>query len=239
MASVERLANPNANLGRVAVEVVPPAMPPARFDRVARIYRPMEYLSFGPMLERCRFHHIPGLTHTRRALVLGDGDGRFVARLLAAAPDLHVDAVDSSSGMLRLLRHRVAKQGNLNRLTTICADARTFIPKCARYDLIATNFFLDCLTESEAANLMARIRPHLAPGARWLVSEFQILDSNLFQRSVSRMIVSGLYAAFGVMTRLRVRQIPPWRALLAHNSFAPIRTNRWLGGLLVSELWEL
>ncbi len=79
---------------------------PPRFDRVARLYRVLEYLSFGPMLERCRFHHLPALAAAdcSRALILGDGDGRFLARLLAACPELSAQAVDASPAMLRLLQ---------------------------------------------------------------------------------------------------------------------------------------
>ncbi len=240
MASVERIVEipPAAHTPAVAPRPVLGSEPPARFDRVARLYRPMEYLSFGPMLERCRFHHIPALTQSRRALVIGDGDGRFLARLLVSSPKLRADAVDASSGMLRLLRKRVAAQGDMRRLTTTCTDARVFTPSAAGYDLVVTHFFLDCLTESEADRLIARIRPHLAPGARWLVSEFHIPHTGVFQRTLARVVISALYAAFRLLTGLTARQIPPWRALLASHGFRPKATRSWLGGLLVSELWE-
>lgn len=212
---------------------------PARFDRVARLYRAMEYLSFGPLLERCRFHHIPALLAARRALVLGDGDGRFLARLLSAAPHLHADAVDASSAMLHLLRDRIAKQGDLHRLTTTCADARIFGAPSSGYDLVVTHFFLDCLTEAETDRLIARLRPQLVPGARWLVSEFQVPRSGVVQRSFAQGVISALYAAFRLLTGLTVRRIPPWRTLLAHHGFTPRITRSWLGGLIVAELWEL
>ena len=57
------------------------------FDRLARPYRWMEYLSFGRALERCRFHFLPQLADTRSAMLLGDGDGRFAERLLRAMVD--------------------------------------------------------------------------------------------------------------------------------------------------------
>lgn len=208
-----------------------------RFDHVARVYRAMEYLSFGPMLERCRFHYIPALTDARRALVLGDGDGRFVAQLLKEAPHLRADAVDGSPAMLRLMRERVCRLGAGERLTTRCADARAFEPESTGYDLVVTHFFLDCLTEQEADGLIVRLRPHLAPGARWLVSEFQVPATGVLRRGFSRLTIAGLYAAFGLLTGLRVRKIPPWRALFAGHGFRRTATRRWLGGLLVSEVW--
>lgn len=210
-----------------------------RFDRVARIYRAMEYLSFGPMLERCRFFHLPPLQEARRALVFGDGDGRFTARMLAEHRAIRADAVDLSPAMLHLLRSRVAACDAERRLTTTCADARSFTPASGDYDLVVTHFFLDCLSAEETAELIARVRPCLKPGALWLVSEFAIPPQGRLRRWLAHSVVASLYAAFGVLTGLRVREIPPWRNLLAQAGFAPAASHAWLGGLLVSELWQL
>ena len=92
---------------------------PPNFDSIARIYRWAEYLSLGPLLVRTRNHFLPQLTPCRRALVLGDGDGRFLARLLQQNPDLHALAVDTSATMLHLLRERclrTAPNSHLNIL---------------------------------------------------------------------------------------------------------------------------
>ena len=58
------------------------------FDLIARPYRWLEYLTFGPTLQQTRLHYLPALLHSRNALVLGDGDGRFIAALLAANPTI-------------------------------------------------------------------------------------------------------------------------------------------------------
>lgn len=236
--------NPCPTLIREAEEAAGSA--PARFDRVAAIYQPMEYLSFGPFLERCRFSFLPELATSRRALVLGDGDGRFVARLLATAPQLHAHAVDASPAMLRRLRYRAAHMGAAARLSTTCADVRTWPIACAsapapetKPDLAATHFFLDCLTPHETGALAARLRRQLAPGALWVVSEFEVPAAGPLRAALGRLTIAGLYAAFRVLTGLRVRQIPPWRDSLARAGFIRRSARSWLGGLLVSELWQL
>lgn len=241
MASVENIPDPRTDEVRPAPAIAPIVARnrPARFDRIARLYRAMEYVSFGPVLERCRFHHVPALADTRRALVLGDGDGRFLARLLASVPHLQADAVDASSAMLHLLHDRIAEQGDLHRLTTTCADARHLQPPSGGYDLIVTHFFLDCLTLEETEQLITRLRPHLVPGASWLVAEFEVPRSGVVRRGLARGIISLLYAAFRLLTGLTVRRIPPWRTLLAQHGFAPRASRSWLGGLVISELWEL
>jgi SAM-dependent methyltransferase len=210
-----------------------------RFDRIAHLYRAMEYLSFGPMLERCRFHHLPALRNSRQALIIGDGDGRFLAKLLTTNPQICAEAIDLSPAMLRLLKTRVARIGAQHRLTAIRTDARTFEPLVAKYDLVATHFFLDCLTESEADHLIARLRPHLAPDAQWLVSDFQVPAGAPLEAWLARRIISALYTAFHILTGLAVRQVPPWPTLLARHGFQRKASRSWLRGLLVSELWQL
>ena len=136
------------------------------FDSVARAYRWMEYFSFGPMLEHCRFHFLTRCSHARHALVLGDGDGRFTARLLALNPAVRVDAIDASSAMLDALRERARRscRGADTRLSTTEADIRRFTPTGNDYELVVSHFFLDCLTDDDVAALLARISPHQTPG---------------------------------------------------------------------------
>lgn len=211
---------------------------PQKFDRVAWIYQAGEYLSFGPMLERCRFFFLPRLAQSRRALILGDGDGRFAARLLAASPELRADAVDGSPAMLRRLRTRATRLGAEHRLANACSDIRSFTPSAVDYDLVATHFFLDCLTATETESLVARLRPHLAPRARWVVSEFQVPPGAPLRAPLCRFVIAALYAAFRLLTGLTVRELPPWRDALARSGFVCASTRSWLGGLLVSELWQ-
>ena len=101
------------NLMRVIPETSAERHLPARnrravnFDTVAGAYRWLEYLTFGRLLEQIRFAHIRSLTDRKRALILGDGDGRFLARLTAQNSLLRADAVDSSAKMLSLVRARI------------------------------------------------------------------------------------------------------------------------------------
>jgi SAM-dependent methyltransferase len=208
---------------------------PANFNRIARVYRWLEYLSFGPMLERCRFYRLSQLATCRRALVIGDGDGRFLARLLQRNPQLETEAVDTSPEMLRLLEQRAAAAGGSHRLTVHCQDARVFFPSW-RYDLVATHFFLDCLSTEEVAALAERIRPRLLPGAVWIVSDFTVPHGAA--AFPSRLIVSFLYAAFGVLTGLETRRLPRHKEALQSAGFALSDRKTWLGGLLFSEAWQ-
>jgi len=210
---------------------------PPQFDRLAQFYRWMEYFSFGPLLMRCRIEFLPRLAHCRNALLIGDGDGRFTARLLETNHEIRVDAVDSSPAMLKALVRRARKSSS--RLRTEVADARAWQPcNSEPYDLIVTHFFLDCLTTDEVRSLAARVRAASTRNAIWLVSEFAVPQS-IFGRIVARPLVFALYLAFGILTGLRIRTLPSYPAALAESGFrlANRRTRLW--GLLASELWTL
>ncbi len=140
------------------------------FDKLARPYRWMEYITCGRALERRRFHFLPELTRVRHALLLGDGDGRFAAHLLQAAPHVRILAVDVSASMLLALERRCAS----SRVTTLQADLSRGLPRDLPdgFDLVATHFFLDCLTTAQVDVLASGLRAHMADdGGTWSLTE--------------------------------------------------------------------
>lgn len=210
----------------------------ANFDLIARPYRWLEYLALGRALERCRLHFLPSLLHQKTALILGDGDGRFLAHLLTANPTLQADAVDTSPTMLQLLRHRceAAAPNAAARLHTHHVNALAF-PLTRPYDLVATHFFLDCLTQPDLDALVARIAPSLTPGALWLISDFRIPPGGPL-RLPAKLIVRTLYLAFRLLTNLRTTRIPNHHAPLAKAGLTRIAHHHSLAGLLTTELWQ-
>jgi SAM-dependent methyltransferase len=209
------------------------------FDSVARAYRWMEYFSFGPLLERCRFHFLTRCSRARHALVLGDGDGRFTARLLSSNLAVQVDAVDASPAMLAILRERARNccDNAGRRVQTIQADIRRFTPPSTDYDLVVSHFFLDCLTDIEVNDLIARLCPHMTQDATWLVSEFAVPEAG-WRRLPARIAVRGLYYAFSILTGLRVRKIPNYADAFSDNGFHLAEKAGYLGGMLATEAWE-
>ncbi len=219
--------------------------PAANFDRLARAYRWMEWASFGPLLWHCRCAFLGEMQSARHALVVGDGDGRFTARLLAANCAVCIDAIDASAAMLRALTRRAT--ADAARLRTFCLDARDWRARrapapaeekvAAQYDLIVTHFFLDCLTTSEVCTLAEEVAAAAASGALWIVSEFAV-PQGWFGRLIAQPLVAFLYAAFGWLTGLRVRRLPDHGEALHSAGFVRIGKKPRLGGLLVSELWR-
>ena len=193
-------------------------------DRIARCYRWLEYAGFGRALERRRTVFLGEVSNARRALVLGDGDGRALAALLAAAPTVHIDYIDLSARMLELARRRAGSV----RVAYHQDDALTTPLPAAEYDLIVTHFFLDCLDEDDQARLVARVAHAATPQARWLVSEFR----------KSGLLVRALYIFFRVATALKTRRLVDHHPLFQRSGFRLARSESAWRGLLASELWD-
>ena len=215
-----------------------PAQP--NFDRIATIYRWAEYPSLGPLLQRTRTRLLDQLGNPRHALVLGDGDGRFLEQLLLRYPQCTAVAVDISAAMLDKLRRRCLRSvpNASARLTTLQRSALEIeIPPDPerKPDLVVTHFLLDCFSQPDVDLLVASIASQLAPGALWLVSDFA-LPANALVRPFARLYIASLYAAFRLLTGLRVRQLPDPQSALHRAGMRRITRRTLLGGLLYTEL---
>lgn len=202
-------------------------------DPIARWYRWLEYAGFGRALEKRRLAFLTSLGEVRHALMLGEGDGRFLAAFLQHNSHATVDYIDLSERMLDLAERRA---GAARRVRFHRMDARQG-PPGSDYDLIVTHFFLDCFTQAELAPLINTLAAAALPGALWVVSEFrQPARGPAAWRAWVWLRV--LYAFFAIAARLPVRRLPDHHACLRDAGFR-LRASRVANaGLLVSELWQ-
>jgi SAM-dependent methyltransferase len=206
----------------------------ANFDGIARSYALLEKITFGNALARCRFRFLDWMQDARRALAIGDGDGRFIAALLATNPEVEIDSIDTSAEMLRL---QSLRSGQISRLTLFQEDARLLVLPRDDYDLIVTHFFLDCLSQSEVDSLASRIAAHMRPGARWVLSDFAVPDRGA-SRIFGSSLVRALYFGFRILTGLRIVRLPDHAAAFTAAGLRCIKSDTAFGGLLLSEQWQ-
>lgn len=209
----------------------------ANFDRVARIYRWAEYLALGSLLKRTREHFLDQIQSARKALLLGDGDGRFASALLSQVPALRLRAVDSSARMLYLLKQRCLRTGCGDRLTTELRIAPDIALEDG-CDLIVTHFFLDCLLEADVRTLTRNFARQAPRGVRWVVSEFGLPRGHL-AGFLASVYIRLLYWVFRLLTNLPAQSLPPIAEALQRAGFQRLARAERLGGFLYSELWEL
>jgi len=202
------------------------------FDRLAAHYRAWEFLAFGRDLERTRFAGLPALAEHESILILGEGDGRCLARLLELAPRARVHCVDFSPAMLERARSRL-READLGRVQFECADGRTVALAPLRYDAVLTLFFLDCFTAADVERIVQRVSAALRPNARWLFADF-VLPAAGWRRWRGRAWLGLLYTFFRWQTRLEARELPPSEAILAAAGWCPERIQEFQSGLLRS-----
>ncbi|MEO6873651.1 MAG: class I SAM-dependent methyltransferase [Opitutaceae bacterium] len=209
----------------------------ANFDPLVRSYRALEWLAFGHDLERTRFCLLDRLADRSSILVLGEGDGRALARLVTLAPTARIHCLDSSAAMLTRAQARLAGSDALSRVTFEQADALTYEFKPAHYDAVVTLFFLDCFTAEQAPALVDRISVALQPNATWLFADF-VLPARGIARVRAKAWLSLLYTFFRWSTGLRTRALPPSETLIHAAGFHCEITRDFQHGLLRSAFFR-
>jgi ubiquinone/menaquinone biosynthesis C-methylase UbiE len=204
-----------------------------RIGRFAPWYRWCEYAAFGRALERGRFAYLPRLAASRRILVLGEGDGRALARLLASAPQAQIHVVEISPEMIALSRSRVQDS---SRVRFLQEDALTASFPENHYDAVVTLFFLDCFNDAEARTLIRRLAAAMAHGALWLVSDFAIPPQGWLNWH-ARAWLWAMYRFFSIATGLRTRSLPAIGKLLTQAGLRRLDFEEERAGLIRSEIY--
>jgi ubiquinone/menaquinone biosynthesis C-methylase UbiE len=206
-------------------------------DPIARWYKLVEYCAFGRALERQRFTYLDRLADARKILILGEGDGRVLARLCTIAPGAAIDVIEISSEMIRLAKARVPDVNFIKpEVNFIQEDARKLLLSDATYDAILTIFFLDCFSEEDARILITRLARALKPGGSWLMTDFAIPPQG-WRRSHARLWVWTMYRFFRIATGLKANRLPPIDALLSSAGLHCIARQEGRVGLMISAFW--
>jgi SAM-dependent methyltransferase len=210
---------------------------PAKFDCLSQVYRWMEYFSFGPYLQQCRRLRVAEMSACKRALVYGDGDGRFLAELVRRVPKIRATTVDASNKMLDRLARRLPSEAQVRLLHADALECEPVGFPDGPFDLVISHFFLDCFNEAEIASLVAHVNVLVEKTALWVVSDFAIPPRRP-ARLLGMLIVRGLYLAFGLLTGLRTRRLPDHARVIREAGWMLEDRRELLLGLLVSERWR-
>jgi len=205
-------------------------------DGIARVYRWLEYLAFGFELERARFDFLLHAATARRVLILGEGDGRFLARLLRCNAQASIAVIETSAEMIDLARQRVPA-GERARVEFHQIDAVAGGFPQGPFDLVISHFFFDVLDGGDAEAVIHKVGAVLAPSAVWLVSEFQEPSGN-FRLLHARVWLYAMYWFFSLTTGLLVSELPPYRELLKRAGLIEIDYRERRLGLIRSQIWR-
>ncbi len=215
-----------------------PSSNSAGFDLLAPHYRWMEIVLAGEKLQRCRAAFLHSIPAPRRALLIGEGNGRFLTQLLRAWPDTQCICVDSSASMLEKARARIISAGlGVSNVQFTHADILEWTPPSGQFDLIISHFVLDCFRPEQLEGLVARLSKATAPDARWLIADFSEPPSGIAKWR-ARAILEAMYLFFGFATGLSADHLTVPDTILARSDFLLRERREFDWGLLHSDLWE-
>ena len=205
------------------------------FDRIAPHYRWIENCFAGRALQKCRTAFLDALEAPARVLIVGEGDGRFLAELLRRHPRAEVTCVDASAAMLQLARRRI-RIDPAARVEFIHADILTWTPPAAAFDLVVTHFVLDCFRPEDLAAAVEKLATAATPDARWLVSDFRVPSAGP-AKWLARGVLRFLYAFFRRIASVPANHLTPPDEFLRRAGFALHERKLFRLGLLHSDLW--
>lgn len=211
------------------------------YDIVARPYHLLERLVFGSQLKQSREFFLSHLRDAHRVLLLGDGDGRFLERLLIENPGCQVISLDASARMIARAQKRIRKRNPeaMERVEWIEAQAENWNYPNGHFDAVVTQFLLDNLFPAEAERLIEGISTTLKPGGLWVYADFRDGDSNTFQRWRNRLWLQMMYACFGLLCEVGPRRLPPVQNFLAGKGFEAEGSMQFSHGLLETSLYRM
>jgi len=209
------------------------------FDALAPHYRWMEFVLAGGKLQRCRTAFLEDIPHSDCILLLGEGNGRFLPACREQFPEARITCLDASPAMIAHARRRLARSGHAQAgVEFVHVDALTWTPPCqSAYDLIVTNFFLDCFRAHQLERIISTVGGASAPNSNWLLSDFQVAPGGAGQFR-SKVILWTMYRFFRAAAGVPARALTPPDPFLQKAGFALCRRSQSEWGLLRSDWWQ-
>lgn len=209
------------------------------FDRVARPYRLLETIAFGNSLQRARVAWLAAVVNPVRALIVGEGNGRFLCELLRLHPQVEIDCIDANGRMLQLARERVRREipADEQRVKFQQQDVRSWSPPRDCYDLIITHFVLDCFTASEIEEVVGKLGDAAASNAIWLLADFSTPTQGA-SRWRAQLWVRAMYIFFRTFAGISGWRLINPSPFLKENGFYRAHRRQWRAGLIKSEMWR-
>ena len=206
------------------------------FDLLAPHYRWMEAVLAGDKLQRCRVHWLDSVRHCRRALLVGEGNGRFLEVCAERLPNTHFTVVDASAKMLREAEERWRKAGGGNRATFVHAKLPA-LKLTQSFDLIVTNCFFDCFNRDQLPIVIENIASCAMDDAIWLVTDFNV-PQNGWPKWRAKAVLRLAYTFFRITTGISANEICSPDEFLRHCGFEMTQRIEADAGLIYTAMWQ-
>jgi len=208
------------------------------FDTLAPHYRWMEFVLAGEKLQRCRMAFLDEIPTPQNILLLGEGHGRGLVECCRRFGSARITCIDSSAGMLAAAGRQLTSHNlKSSRVELMQADILKWTPPENTYDLLITNFFLDCFTATQLEEIIRKVAGVATDDGNWLLSDFQVAPGTM-SRIRSRLILWSMYSFFRLSTHLGAHKLTPPDSFLQRAGFSLRCSRQTEWGLLHSDWWQ-
>jgi ubiquinone/menaquinone biosynthesis C-methylase UbiE len=140
---------------------------------VAWIYPTLERVAFGRKLEDARNAFFDSVVCRKRLLLIGEGNGRFLAKCVRHKIGGSITVVDLSGKMLSLVRSRVKRIEVQTALELVHSDFREWQGVGQQFDAVVTHFFLDLFLPDSQRTVIEKITALSRPKTIWVNIDFR------------------------------------------------------------------
>jgi ubiquinone/menaquinone biosynthesis C-methylase UbiE len=208
------------------------------FDILAPHYRWMECVLAGGKLQRCRTQFLDKISPPKHALLVGEGHGRFIVEFLKRFPQTHVVCHDASEKMLAEAKRAIEAAGlKSNTVTFARADVFDWQPPSRKFELIVTNFFLDCFTPAQIEVVVQKLASAAEEKCDWLLADFCEPASG-WRKWRAHCILASMYLFFRFATKLPATHLAPPDDAVQKNGFVLANRVSYDWGLLHADVWR-
>lgn len=191
------------------------------FNLIAPIYDRLSFMVFGRTLRDAQIKNLNDVQPACKVLIVGGGTGEVLEWLPNA--DLHVTFVELSKGMLEKAKIRNGRLDR-NKVEFVNTDVMKIQ---GTFDLIITNFFLDCFSPEKLQIVLAHLKTLLDSSGQIFVTDFVNSD-----KLKHRMLLKLMHSFFRIFSSLESKELADIPSAIEQAGFRKIRFQKLEQGFL-------
>ena len=180
---------------------------PSGYDSIAGLYDRLSRLVFGKSIMHAQQHGLSEIAQGSRVLIVGGGTGHVLEQISLHKQDISVDYVEPSTNMIKKAKVRSVNDLSINYISQPIQE----LQNDKVYDVVITQFFLDCFEGDELDEIFVQLDNYLRKGGLWIVADFQF--SYDWNRRWQKLITSMMYLFFTLTVGIKARKLEDFHQL--------------------------
>lgn len=196
------------------------------FDFLAPFYDVLARLVIGKSIVVSQLYFLRRFKECQHVLILGGGSGWLLDSLCKECPNVRIDYIDVSSGMINKAKIKSRNNQRINFIKGTEDD----IPD-RLYDGVITNFYLDMFDEKRLNVVIEKVKGSLTNSSLWAVTDF------VSEQRGYRMMLWWMYGFFRIIARIEARRLPDWQSYMKVATNELLESKKFKNGFIVTNLY--